>query len=395
MPRSPDRRRLVAVLFAASGILATGYGVVFTMLDDFRDRYGASGSSLGMLIGGGLLGAFAGQVLLAPQADRGRARQLLLGGLGVNVLGLLVLGLGHDFRLLVLARTLGGFGGGAALPAIRRIVIVSDPEHLGGNLGRMLSIDVAGFATGPVVSTVLGGPFGIGAPFLAVAAATAAVTAAIVFVRVPETPVEDRPEERFALDLLRVRPIAGACLVGIAFFVMIGTFDSLWALVMDDLGAPAWMANVGVTVFALPLVVFGTVGGRVAQRFGPLRVGTIGLAVASMCVVAYGVVPQAWMMLAVGLVHTVNDAFTATGTGIAVANAAPPERQAAAQGLLGGLQTLAGGAVATVIGVAYEHVGRAGSYLGAAVLMLVLVGAGNVLARSGRRDGVVSVTTGG
>ena len=58
---------------------------------------------------------------------------------------------------------------------------------------------------------------------------------------------------------------------------MIGAFDALWAVVLDDLDTSDWIANLGITLFALPLVMFGAAGGRLAQRVGPFRVGTIGL----------------------------------------------------------------------------------------------------------------------
>ena len=48
-----------------------------------------------------------------------------------------------------------GIGVGMAVPAIRRIIIVAEPERIGHNLGRLLAVDVAGFAAGPAVSALL------------------------------------------------------------------------------------------------------------------------------------------------------------------------------------------------------------------------------------------------
>ena len=55
---------------------------------------------------------------------------------------------------------------------------------------------------------------------------------------------------------------------------MVGTFDALWVLVLDDLDTSDWIANLGITLFALPLIFLGPLGGRLAQRIGPFRVGT-------------------------------------------------------------------------------------------------------------------------
>jgi MFS family permease len=166
-------------------------------------------------------------------------------------------------------------------------------------------------------------------------------------------------------------------LVGVAVFIMIGTFDALWVIMMKDLDAPTWMANVGITVFAVPLIVLGPIGGRIAQKHGPLRVATLGLLLGAGFMSSYGMLSAAWMLLAVGAFHSLNDGLTVTGTGVAVGLFAAPERQAAAQGLLGGMQTLAGGLSAMVAGWSYQHFGRARTFLGcgASMVLLVVVGA--------------------
>ena len=84
-------------------------------------------------------------------------------------------------------------------------------------------------------------------------------------------------------------------------------------------------------------------------------------------------------MLAIGVSHSAVDALTVTGTGIAVAQVAPPERQAGASGLLGGIQTLTGGIVAMIAGSVYEHYGREAAFVATGVTMFTLVCLGCVL----------------
>ena len=182
-----------------------------------------------------------------------------------------------------------------AVPAIRRIVILGDPVNLGHNLGRLLAADVAGFAAGPAISAILVGPFGIRAPFLFVAGATILLSPFVARTRVAETVAtsangEDKPP-RFAFDLLRIRPFAAAVTLGCAVWVMIGAFDALWSLALADLDTAEWLANLGITMFALPLVVLGSAGGRLAQRVGPFRVGSIGLLLGAGYMASYGFLP--------------------------------------------------------------------------------------------------------
>jgi MFS family permease len=175
---------------------------------------------------------------------------------------------------------------------------------------------------------------------------------------------ESRPtaHRRLALDLLRIRPFAGAVVLGAAVFVMIGSFDALWALVHDDLGTTKWLANLGISLFALPLIVLGPIGGRWAQVYGPFRVATIGLVGGAVFMTLYGVMPTGGWIFALAMVHAVSDGFTVSSTGVAVGMTVPEDRQAGAQGVLGGAQALAAGVMAVVTGALYDAFGRTVAY---------------------------------
>lgn len=373
-------KRLILTLQLATAILATSYGVMFTMLDDYRNEYGIAESGLGFVVAVGFFASFISQVLIAPLADRGRAKQLLVLGFVLTVLGCLGMGFGTTLTTLLISRIIMGIGAGMALPALRRIVIVADPDNLGTNMGRLLSVDVAGFAVGPIISALTVGALGIAAPFLVIALGVVGVAAALSRVAIPETAREDRPVERFAFDLLKIPPVAGAVMIGLALFLMIGTFDSLWAIMMDDFEAPTWVANAGVSLFALPMVILGPLGGRLAQRVGPYKVGAIGMLNGALFMSLYGILPGPSLIFVVFLLHTINDGLSVTSAGIAVGIAAPAERQAGAQGLLGGLQTLMGGIAASLAGWTYDSQGRATAFFATALVMVALVVTGLILA---------------
>ena len=245
-PPSPN-----TLFFAFGGLmasLAAGYGVLFTIVDDYRDEYGISETAIGFVIGIGFVAAFLSQVLIAPLADRGHARRVVLFGVAINVVGLLLMGFSTTLTPILIGRFISGIGIGAAIPAARRIVILADPNHLGQNLGRLLAADVFGFALGPAISALLVGPFGIPAPFVVVAVATAILLPFVARVQVAES--DTPPKRRLAVDLLAIRPFVGAVVFGAALFVMIGSFDALWAVVHKDLGTNEWIANLGITLFA-------------------------------------------------------------------------------------------------------------------------------------------------
>ncbi len=192
----------------------------------------------------------------------------------------------------------------------------------------------------------------------------------------------DAVQPRLAIDLLRIKPFAGAVIMGSAVFVMIGTFDSLWALVHKDLGTSEWIANLGITLFALPLIVLGPIGGRLSQTIGPFKVATGGLLCGALFMFLYGVMPTGGLIFTVAMVHSLFDGLTVSSTGVAVGLTVPADRQAGAQGVLGAAQAMAAGAMAVITGALYEASGRVAAYSMCALVMVSLVAAGVWLARS-------------
>ncbi len=363
----------------ASAATSAGYGVVFALLDQYRDIDHIGGGALGAVIGIGFLAGFLAQIAIAPQADRGHARTLITGGLALYVAGLVAMAAAHSVAPLLVGRFVMGVGVGMVNPAIRRIVVLSDRDRIGDNLGRMLAYDVGGFAAGPAIAAILVGPFGVGAPYLVIAGVCAVFGIAVQRTHVPETVEPAR--QRFAVDLLRQRSFTAAALMGAVLFVMIGVFDALWSLSLDDLGATEWTANVGLIMFALPLVVLGPSGGRLAQRIGPFRFGVIGLSAGVLFMASYGIAPGVWWMLGIAVVHAISDGLTVSSSSVAVAMVVPDERQAGGQGVTGAFQALAGGLTAPAVGALYEHYGRATAYLAGAGAVAALLAATAWLAR--------------
>ena len=299
--------------------LGAGYGVLFTMLDDYRDEYGISESALGAVIGIGFFAGFLSQLVIAPLADRGHARQLVFGGMVLNVVGLVLMAFSTSFVPLLAGRFVMGIGVGMAVPAIRRIVILAEPERLGNNLGRLIAADVGGFAAGPAVSALLVDPFGI--PGTVPRHRRRDTARRLPWVARTTVAEETAPvSQRFAVDLLRIRPFAGAVILGSAVWLMIGAFDALWAVVLDDLDTAVWISNLGITLFALPLILLGAAGGRLSQRVGPFRVGD-GRSAARRDVHAAvrAGARRGGAMFAVAMFHAVSDGITVR------ARASPPD----------------------------------------------------------------------
>jgi MFS family permease len=374
------RNRTLYLLQAATALGGMGYGVMFTVLDDFRDKYGITEAQLGIIVGVGFITGFLSQILFAPQADKGHAKKLVMTGIAIEIVGTLFMAFGQAFLPLIIGRLLAGFGVGISEPALRRILILSDPERMGQNLGLIVSASVAGFTAGPIVSALTADTLGIAAPFLMVAVLLVVVAVGLFNLQFQEANIEDAPTQRLAFDMLRIRPLAGAIVIGLALFAMIGTFDAVWSVMMDDMKAPTWVANVGISLFAFPMIFLAPRGGRLTQKFGPFKASMAGLSIGAVCLVLYGTLWSPYPMLFIGVIHGVVDGLTVTGGSAAVALVAPRERLASAQGLFGGLQTLTGGISAVLAGTAYGIIGRA-TFVWCAGAMLLFIAIGAWLAK--------------
>lgn len=373
-------RRTIHLLRTASALGGMGYGVMFTMLDDYRNKYGISESKLGLIVGIGFIIGFISQIFFAPYADKGHAKRMVLVGIGLQITGALLMAFGQAFAPLFIGRLLLGLGGGSAEPALRRVIILSDPGNMGHNLGLIVSAGVGGFTAGPIISALTVDTFGLAAPFLIVVAMFVFVGLGLSRLHVQEANAANAPRERLAFDLLRIRPLAGAIVIGLSLYFMIGTFDSLWSVMMDDMEAPTWVANLGISLFALPMIFLAPRGGRLTQKYGPYRASIVGLTLGAFAITAYGILSSPYVMLGIGVLHGIIDGLTITGGSAAIALVAPQERLASAQGLYGGLQTLTGGIAAALAGSVYGVIGRA-TFIMCAIVMLLLIGIGAFMAR--------------
>ena len=355
--------------FALSGSVTLGYGSIYALLADLRDRFGFTDAELGLIAGAGFLAGLLAQLFLARQSDRGRAALMVRGGLLAATLAMVGSAVASQFWVFVLTRVLLGLGSGAVAPAIRRIVVNESPESLGSNLGRLASFEMAGFVLGPVVAAVAAQLFGIRAPFIFLAALFAVAVAAAIRMDLSAGPVSTRP--RVLRGLLAVPAMRAALASCVAFYITVGTFEAVWAVLLRDHGASTWLIGLTLSLFTVPMIFLAPLGGRLAQQRGPMRVAAVSITLATVCTFSYGVLPTLWLLLAVSLIHAVADSFTMPANQVAAAMASPLQDTSSGQGLLGATGLAAAGLSGLVAGTVYEHQGRAVLFLGAAVAMAV------------------------
>ncbi len=373
-PRAPlpgARPPGLAVLLAATATLTASTSVVFPLLAQLQDAYGLPTWSLGVISGAAFLAGLVSQLLLAPLADRGHARLLLLGGLGIAVVSGVLFGTGSTLWQLTLARLLAGVATGAFIPAARALASTMVPEEAGRNLGRLAAAELGGFVAGPIAGAALFEAFGLRVPFF-VFAGLALVGAILLSRRRLPDSLGTSGSSRPSLSLLKYPRVVVAALLAVALFLPVGVYDSLWARYLEDRGAGPVFVGVTLAMYGLPFVVLASTGGRVADRFGPVRSAFVCLVVIAPLTVLYGSVASLGLIVAVSLIEAVAQAVAVPASQSAMARAAPEGSIAAGQGLAGAMQQLGAGLVALVAAPIYGVAGALVVFGGAAGVIVVI-----------------------
>ena len=125
-------------------------------------------------------------------------------------------------------------------------------------------------------------------------------------------------------------------------------------------------------MYGIPFVVLASTGGKVADRFGPVRSAFVCLLIIAPLTFLYGSLASLGLILAVSLVEATAQAVAVPASQAAMAKATPPGRVAAGQGLAGALQQLGAGLVALAAAPLYGATGPEVVFATAASLILLI-----------------------
>lgn len=357
---------------AVMAVTSAGVGGIVAVLGELRTDLGFSTAGIGMMVAAGFLAGFVAQVTLASLADRGHARRMVVSGVLLALGALVVMSIADHVVTWIVARAVFGFAGGMVVPGVRRAAAVADPERVGENLGRLVMGEISGFLLGPIASGVIAQAGGIRAPFIAFA-----VLYALFLPFAARLPADngqiDTSGRRLPLDLLGIRRLQGALVLVAGYFGFVGAFEAVIPVMYADRGATALTTGLVFSTFAVPIVLLGPRAGRVADRVGPSRVATLGIATVATSAAFYGFLPGYIFPAMLMGVAGVGDAFGFTAVQVTVARSVPEDRQASALGLMGATEVLAAGVAAVPAAVLYHAVGARWMWLLASAATLAIV----------------------
>ncbi len=366
-------------LYLVTFAIAAGSSLPFGVMDDLRRHFDLTRTATGVIAAAGFVGALISQLVLARFADRGYARQLILGGAIAAACSLAAFALVDSWPGFVGARLIGGLSAGALLPAARSMVVRADPKRSAERIGELAGFEVAGFVVGPIIGNAGAGISGIDAPFLAMAGFLALLMPVLMVARFPDAANAATPDSGAqhtggigTVQLLSMRPVRLVVLASIALFLPVGIYEALWQSYLNDVGATRLEFIVSLIVFALPLTALSWLGGRWVQRQGSWRVLRRCVWGVFLATALYGVLEIPWLIVVVGGIEALLQAGTGPAVQSAMVDAAPARHLAQAQGLaLAGNQVAAG--LAALIGAwAYGEYGAGPAFIGAAAVMSLL-----------------------
>lgn len=366
------------LLLACSFGTATANSVIFAALGDLQDTYHFAESGLGLIAGAGFLTGLLVQLFIAPFADRGHAKRLIVIGLILAGTGSVLFSTGTTLVHFIVARAVVGSSFGFVFPAVRALAANLDTGRRGERMGRVASIELLGFVCGPLVGGILIDPIGLSATFL-VFGLVALVTVVIVAPREFPALVQTGDSQKLSLELLRHPRIVVAVLVVMAIQLPIGVYDALWDRYLTDLGASNIMVGLSFALYSVPFMLLSSAGGKLVDRGKPQRIALWSMLVVSPFVFFYGFFDILWIVIGLNIFEGIAQAVAYPATVAAVAMAAPSGRASAAQGLSGSAGLVGAMIMAFTMPSVYGRFGSVVTFGTVFVLMIVLTGTAAIL----------------
>ncbi len=374
LPDTPNDSGAPVILYISTLLIAGGSSLPFGVMDDLAKEHGLSRSAVGVIAAAAFVGAFISQFTIAQAADRGYARRLIIGGALADILSLVGFAVSSQLWLFVLSRLFAGIAAGALLPAVRSVVVRTNPSKVAERLGHLSGFEIGGFVTAPILGTLVSGELGVAVPFLVMAGILALLIPALLLTPIPEV---DRANARNIprIDtraLLAHRGVGTVVLASVALFLPVGIYDALWQVYMNDIGASRVELAISLAVFAIPLTFLAWLGGRVVARFGEWNVLRVGVWGVFLATASYGLISAPVAVILVGGVEALIQTATVPATQHAMVKAAPEEYVAQAQGLALAGNQVAAFTAALVGGFVYDHAGQAPTFIGAGIAMTAI-----------------------
>ena len=429
----------IAPLLLAEFIVWVGFGALLPVLPLYFTEQGVDLGTLGIVIAAWPIARLIGEPIFGWLADRtARVPLMVIGLVATGVFSMLPLVLTGPLAF-VLLRAGAGLATSVYDPAARGYLTdATESSRHGEAFGLYGAAQMGGLLLGPAIGAFGAGLFG-GIAFVFVFGGLAAVLAAVaIALRVRENPAPIRlhpapghgstefpPESprttaRAAADVdadradaeaggsvaaatgrlpsptsLWNRGLIAAIVLNAGGFFAGGTYEVIWSLFLDGLGASLDLIGLTFAMFGLPILLLSPYAGRLVDRGGVFLFIVAGSIAPALCGVAYTLIVDPLLAVPLILVEATGFAFLNPALYAVVAASSPRGRSSTAQGLFGAAGTVGFIVASLSAGYLAELDIRYPFYVFTVVLLATLVVSVVIAGPAYRRRGTVAATPAG
>ncbi|HJP85057.1 MAG TPA: MFS transporter [Gemmatimonadaceae bacterium] len=145
----------LTVLMITAFVDMLGLAMIIPLLPFYATKMGASATVVGVLIAAFSIAQLASAPLWGRVSDRYGRRPALLAGLLISAVAYVIFAYASTLWLLLLSRTIQGFGGGTIGVVQAYVADASDPNDRAKSLGWLSAATSLGAVVGPAIGSVL------------------------------------------------------------------------------------------------------------------------------------------------------------------------------------------------------------------------------------------------
>ena len=376
-------KRLLFSIFLIVFIDLLGFSLILPLLPFYAETFGASPTTIGLLVAIYAAMQFIGAPILGRLSDRYGRRPMLILSIFGTFLSFLLMGFTHNLAVLFLARGLDGLTGGNISIAQAYISDVTDEKNRSRGLGIIGAAFGFGFIIGPALGGVLS-RWGYNLPVF-IAAGMALINLILIFFWLPESLTPQRRQLLMAgkrasftpgalWQALR-RPKVGPLLHSRFFFGLVfSTFQSIFTLYaqyrfnLDAQRIGYILAYVGI----LSAVTQGVILGRLTSRFPENRLLAGSSVILAISLVGWAFAPNIGVLLAILAPISITSGVLNTVINSAITKSVSPAEIGGTLGLSTALESMTRVIAPSLSGILLERLGTPAPGIFSAVLMFGL-----------------------
>jgi MFS family permease len=393
-----DRWSPILPLLVAEFVVWLGFGALLPIMPLYFRDHGVDLATLGIVVAAWPAARLVGEPIFGWLADRyPRVPLMVAGNVGSGLFQFLPLVLIGPVAFLVL-RALQGLSTAVYDPAARGYITdATPPDRRGEAFGLYGAAQMGGLLFGPAIGGLGAAAFGGIAFVFVFGAISSFIAAAAIGLRVRESPaMAHHGEPTFDAAEFPGRPaftpdgrnagpgspptaslanrfLAAAIVINIGANFAAGTYDVVWSIFLDGLGAGVELIGLTFAMFGLPILVLSPWFGRRADRGGLLRFVVIGGLAPAITGFLYTLLRDPVLAVPLILIEATGFAMLTPALFALVAAGSPPGRSSTAQGIYGAAGTTGFVIASLVAGFLAEADIRLPFYVFAIVMLAALV----------------------